>query len=238
MGCFLRWKTKKGGAELNNKQRYENLQHGFYAGAGKYDIPQLTGSKITDFPELIGFNYAKTTKNRQNKGVHFFLDDYQFLRLWNNPTAYLDILKGFRCVLTPDFSLYADFPTAMQIYNHYRKHWLGAFWEDNGIEVIPTICWSDEKSFKWCFDGEGSPGAGRSHGYEIPHGKIRPDSILQPTFLRRSGLGDAGGCRSGTRRASDGNEKRFPLFTYAGKYGTVPRTKPDRPLLFPPARGI
>lgn len=103
MGCFLRWKTKKGGAELNNKQRYENLQHGFYAGAGKYDIPQLTGSKITDFPELIGFNYAKTTKNRQNKGVHFFLDDYQFLRLWNNPTAYLDILKGFRCVLTPDF---------------------------------------------------------------------------------------------------------------------------------------
>ncbi len=41
-----------------------------------------------------------------------------------------------------------------------------------------------------------------------------------------------------TRRASDGNEKRFPLFTYAGKYGTVPGTKPDRPLLFPPARGI
>ncbi|MEE1552773.1 MAG: YfbU family protein [Lachnospiraceae bacterium] len=113
---------------MNNKQRYENLQHGFYAGAGKYDIPQLTGSKITDFPELIGFNYAKTTKNRQNKGVHFFLDDYQFLRLWNNPTAYLDILKGFRCVLTPDFSLYADFPTAMQIYNHYRKHYVYAKW--------------------------------------------------------------------------------------------------------------
>lgn len=24
----------------------------------------------------------------------------------------------------------------------------------NGIEVIPTICWSDEESFEWCFDGE------------------------------------------------------------------------------------
>lgn len=194
MGCLLRWKTKKGGAELNNKQRYENLQHGFYAGAGKYDIPQLTGSKITDFPELIGFNYAKTTKNRQNKGVHFFLDDYQFLRLWNNPTAYLDILKGFRCVLTPDFSLYADFPTAMQIYNHYRKHWLGAFWEDNGIEVIPTICWSDEKSFKWCFDGEPKGGtvavssigtqndnaakAAFISGYEVMCEKLRPETIL------------------------------------------------------------
>ena len=139
---------------MNNKQRYENLQHGFYACAGKYDIPQLIGTKITDIPELIGFNYAKTAKDRQNKGLHFFLDDYQFLRLWNNPTAYLELIKSFRCVLTPDFSLYADFPVAMQIYNHYRKHWLGAFWEENGIEVIPTVCWSNEKSFEWCFDGE------------------------------------------------------------------------------------
>lgn len=136
------------------KQKYENLQHEYYPGEGIYDIPKLTGSKITDIPELIGFNYAKTAKNRQDKGVHFFLDDYQFLRLWNNPTAYLEMLGEFRCVMAPDFSLYADFPTAIQIYNHYRKHWLGALWESKGIEVIPTICWSDESSFEWCFDGE------------------------------------------------------------------------------------
>ena len=139
---------------MNNKQRFENLQHGFYVGAGKYNIPQLIGSKRMTFPELIGFNYAKSAKVRSEKGLHFFLDDYQFLRLWNNPTAYLELIKQFQCVLTPDFSLYADFPVAMQIYNHYRKHWLGSYWEENGIEVIPTICWSDEKSFDWCFDGE------------------------------------------------------------------------------------
>jgi hypothetical protein len=23
-----------------------------------------------------------------------------------------------------------------------------------GVTVYPTICWSDEKSFDWCFDGE------------------------------------------------------------------------------------
>ena len=102
----------------------------------------------------MGFNYAKSVKGKSNKGVHFFLDDYQFVRLWNRPADYLSILKQFDFVLTPDFSLYNDFPVAMQIYNHYRKHWLGAFWEDNGIEVIPTICWSDDKSFNWCFDGE------------------------------------------------------------------------------------
>lgn len=97
------------------KMRYENLQHGYYPGGGKYDIPKLTGSKRTKIPELVGFNYAKTTKGRSNKGVHFFLDDYQFTRLWSRPYDYLNLLKRFEFVLTPDFSLYSDFPVAMQI---------------------------------------------------------------------------------------------------------------------------
>lgn len=84
----------------------------------------------------------------------FFLDDYQFQRLWNTPDRYIEKLQNFNCVLSPDFSLYTDYPTALQIYNHYRKHWIGAYLQLYGIEVIPTICWSDEKSFEWCFDGE------------------------------------------------------------------------------------
>lgn len=50
--------------------------------------------------------------------------------------------------------MYTDFPKALQIYNHYRKHWLAAYWQEHGIRVIPTIYWSDKDSFEWCFDGE------------------------------------------------------------------------------------
>lgn len=64
------------------------------------------------------------------------------------------MLQEFDYVLTPDFSLYLDYPKAMQIYNHYRKHWIGAYMQMLGIKVIPTIAWSDEESFDWCFDGE------------------------------------------------------------------------------------
>lgn len=64
------------------------------------------------------------------------------------------MLRNFKAVCTPDFSTYTDFPKAIQIYNHYRKHWLGAYWQTNGINVIPTISWSDRSSFEWCFDGE------------------------------------------------------------------------------------
>ena len=56
--------------------------------------------------------------------------------------------------MTPDFSTYTDFPKAIQIYNHYRKHWLGAYWQWHGLLVVPTISWSDEESLNWCFDGE------------------------------------------------------------------------------------
>jgi hypothetical protein len=56
--------------------------------------------------------------------------------------------------MTPDFSTYTDYPMALQIYNHYRKHWIGAHMQACGINVIPTISWSNQSSYEWCFDGE------------------------------------------------------------------------------------
>ncbi|MCM1509078.1 MAG: DUF4417 domain-containing protein, partial [Ruminococcus flavefaciens] len=129
------------------------MNKSMFNGVGEYDIPSLFPENIA-VNDFIGFNYAKTCKNPQSKGVHFFIDDYQFSRLWTNPDAYLNMLRKFRCVCTPDFSTYTDFPKAIQIYNHYRKHWLGAYWQQNGITVIPTVSWSDTDSFDWCFDGE------------------------------------------------------------------------------------
>ena len=139
---------------IKNKQIYENLQYGFFDNIGKYNIPIIKPVNIDNLPELISFNYAKSTKDKADKGIHFFVDDYQFLRLWKNPSQYINLLKQFRVVFTPDFSLYTDFPVAMQIYNHYRKHWLGAYWQSQGITVVPTIGWSDSQSYDWCFDGE------------------------------------------------------------------------------------
>lgn len=134
-------------------RNYENLNKAIFDGTGEYGIPRLlaTGATAENF---IGFNYAKSCKEPGGVGVHFFVDDYQFTRLWTQPDAYLELLKRFKCVCTPDFSTYTDFPKAIQIYNHYRKHWLGAYWQANGLEVIPTISWSDKASFDWCFDGE------------------------------------------------------------------------------------
>ena len=132
----------------------ENLDKAIFPGIGEYDIPRILPMEVEQPVEMIGFNFAAKYKHPERVGIHFFLKDYQFSRLWTSPDMYIDMLRRFRFVCTPDFSMYTDFPLALQINSHYRKHWLGAYWQSKGITVIPTICWSDERSFKWCFDGE------------------------------------------------------------------------------------
>ena len=135
----------------------ENLKKWNFFGNNKWNIPTLKGiDKFDEKVQFIGFNYAKTCEKQQKTdfGVHFFLDDYQFNRLWNRPDKYIQLLLKFKYVLSPDFSMYTDYPKAMQMWKHYQKHWLGAYMELFGIKVIPTIGWSDKDSFKWCFDGE------------------------------------------------------------------------------------
>ena len=134
---------------------YENLNRRIFPGVGEYGIPQIKPETFEGNCEFVGFNYARgKCNNPEEKAVHFFLDDYQFDALWRNPDRYVDKLSKFRYILTPDFSTYTDFPKAIQIYNHYRKHWMAAYWQLHGMTVYPTISWSNENSYDWCFDGE------------------------------------------------------------------------------------
>ena len=118
---------------------------------GKYNIPVLKGSEVIP-AGLQGFNYMMS-KPDYSKGVHFYLDDYQFERMRVRPTQYIKKLLDFPCVLSPDFSLYLDMPIAMQIWNVYRSRFLGQMMESAGIEVIPTVSWSTSESYAFCFDG-------------------------------------------------------------------------------------
>jgi hypothetical protein len=138
---------------MPTNKTYDNLEKMIFSGVREYGIPEIIPEQYEPC-EWIGFNYAVSTAKRAGKGVHFFLDDYQFERVWNNPDRYIEVLRDYDYVLSPDFSMYTDFPKAMQIYNHYRKHWCAAYMQMNGLRVIPTIAWSDESSFEWCFDGE------------------------------------------------------------------------------------
>ena len=132
-----------------------NLYIRNYEGVGKYDIPIIYPEHtLPKVDKWLEFEHAKNIRNKpSNAGVHFFQDDFKIESVWTFPERYLEALKSFSVVTTPDFSMYLDMPKALQIYNHYRSMWIGAYWQEKGIFVIPTIQWSDEESYNWCFDG-------------------------------------------------------------------------------------
>lgn len=158
---------------------------------GKYDMPVIKKEEIELKSETVSFN------NRNQKkcvALHFFIDDYQFDRIWNNPEQYISLLSKYEYICSPDYSLYLDFPKALQIYNTYKKQFLGALFQAYGIKVVPTVSWSDESSYEWCFDGieQGSCVACSSvgcmknkeakeifiNGFKVMVNKILPSKIL------------------------------------------------------------
>lgn len=93
---------------------------------------------------LVTFEVATAYKH-PDAFCHFFIDDYRFERVWNQPERYIDTLRKYDGVLSPDFSMYTDMPLPMQAWNSYRSKALAKYWQGEGITVIPTLCWSDER---------------------------------------------------------------------------------------------
>lgn len=130
-----------------------NLMKGFFECEDEFGIPIM---KREDFkPEdLVPYHETLRVKEKDlDNTVHFFLDDYRFETVWDKPKKTLSRVQKIGRALTPDFSLYLDYPLALQIYNVYRNRWLGRYWQENGIAVIPTVSWSDERSYSFCFKG-------------------------------------------------------------------------------------
>lgn len=81
------------------------------------------------------------------------MHDYKFEIAWNRPSTVLAYVMHFWASLTPNFSMYRDWPVVLQKYNLYRSMWCGRFWQDHDVRVIPTINWSDVNSYEWAFLG-------------------------------------------------------------------------------------
>ncbi len=127
-------------------------------GDGKYKIPQIPKAEFTDSDFLglllLGFDRAKAGDTKHNdRMVHFFLYDYKFEGIWKNPDKYIEKLKPYKAVLSPDFSMYREMNPTIQLYNTFRNRFCGAYLAGKGIKVIPTVGWGDESTFDFCFLG-------------------------------------------------------------------------------------
>ena len=140
---------------------------------GPLDMPIIHATQAVP-QRIIPFNELSKCNNPQDYFVHFYLDDYQFERVWDNPRRYTEVLAKYAGVIGTDYSMYLDMPTAQQIYNNWRNKLLMAYWQSQGITVIPNARWSSVGSYDWCFDGlpERSTVAVSSIGCENAHASL------------------------------------------------------------------
>lgn len=137
--------------ELKTVKAYKMFDFDAERAEGEFQMPMLEPCNY--IPEKwIGFNYAMNTAD-YDAGIHFYLDDYQFERVWASPERYINILANFDCVMTPSYSVYMDMAEPLKIWNVFRSRLLGQMMQDNGLKVIPIVYWADERSYKYCFDG-------------------------------------------------------------------------------------
>lgn len=116
-------------------------------------IPKIT--KMLAYTDMVSND---ETAKQENILIHFFKDDIKFETLYKNPRKKSTRRKAlqlaqYSAVCTPDYSLYPEMPEPIQRMQVFKNRWCGAHWQELGILVIPTISWSNERSFDFCFDG-------------------------------------------------------------------------------------
>ena len=143
------------GPELRDgisKNVFENQEKRQFAEENWYGIPVMQATQTTG-DKLLRFCDFNQVEDHENYIAHFFYDDFKFISAWREPDKYIEKLRQFKAVVSPDFSIYTDFPRALQILACYRRQWCGAYWQELGIDVIPNVSWGDEESYQYTFLG-------------------------------------------------------------------------------------
>ena len=67
--------------------------------------------------------------------------DEKFEMFWELPAYYVSKMRasGIQAAVVPDFSFYYTQPRVVHLWNVYRAQWLGRFFQEAGMKVIPRL---------------------------------------------------------------------------------------------------
>ncbi len=106
---------------------------------GEAGIPNLLDLKNTQIPKaLVPFNKINK-ENDKNKYVHFYIHDYQFSQVLTATRKYVDKLKQFDGVITPDCSMLIGQSTCLQQTNTYFNRAVGFIYKDKVYQSFQIL---------------------------------------------------------------------------------------------------
>lgn len=102
-----------------------------------------------EHPILHWHDFRKRMTRMNVGSVHFYIDDFYFNVLWEQPNFVFDSCKS---ITEPNFSVYDNMPKAVGLYQLYKKRWLARYWQMRGVRIFVDI-YGGEKFKDYMFLG-------------------------------------------------------------------------------------
>lgn len=116
---------------------------------GYYEIPIIKPQNMPSIPkEIVPFSLRNQAKEPSKAIVCFYEHDDKFADVIRKPLDYIEDLRRFAGVISPDNSVYRDIPLTAQICNIYRNRAVGSMFQRRGLRVYANIRWGDERTYE------------------------------------------------------------------------------------------
>ena len=121
---------------------------------GKFEIPHIDAPKEIIIPKgMVPFSIRERSTD-ESDFVCFYEHDKNFREILTDTEDFVDDLKRYPGVISPDCSLYIHARLCVQIADIYLNRAVGYYLSQQGIYVIPNIRWGDERTYTDEFLGE------------------------------------------------------------------------------------
>ena len=118
----------------------QQLQYTLFETDNDFEIPSLRLDRQPEQVDVPFLGYGEQSRTTQMNGygtLHFYVDDYRFTAIWNDPSP---ILKhNPRNIVEPNFSLYVETPIALGMQSIYKKRAIARKMQDSGINVFVDL---------------------------------------------------------------------------------------------------
>ena len=114
---------------------------------GELEIPIVRSQPLGTMPFLLRPFSRRGVTAMTDEYICFYEHDVRFAAFLERAAEYLESIRKFAGIVSPDCSIYRDMPLVLQIMNTYLNRALGYYLQQNGFRVIPNVRWGDERSY-------------------------------------------------------------------------------------------
>lgn len=116
-----------------------------------YDIPILAPYNGPVPANIIP--YKAISRASHSDCPCFYMSDTEIPLLFNNIEYYTKRLSRFDYVIAPDHSIYCGAPLPVNLQSLFVNRSVAAYWQEHGLNVIPSFNGGDAKTFDYCLAG-------------------------------------------------------------------------------------